>query len=96
MLNVMQRGVLNLADGNNKEGPSSSSFDDNSDEFGVDRTEGSVPRDAGHPDVIDAVLSFPRLGEDVAELALPDHSSPERHVCGENNNMRSELCGTFN
>ena len=85
MLNVRQRG-LNLADGNDEEGPSSSCFDDNGDEFGVDRAELGVPRDAGHSDVIDAVLSFPRLGEDVAELALPDHSSPERHVCGDETN----------
>lgn len=82
-LNVKPRGP-NLADGNNEEGPSSAGFDDYGDEFGVDRAQGGVPRHAGHPDVVDAVLRFPRLGEDVAELALPDHTSPERHVCGEN------------
>lgn len=75
--------MLNLAKWNNEEGPSSAGFDDNRNEFGVDRTEGSVPRHAGHPDIVDAVLSFPRLGEDVAEFALSDHTSPERHVCRE-------------
>lgn len=81
MSNGMER-ELNLADRNNEEGPSSASFDDNSDELGVDRAEGAVPRHAGHSDVVDALLAFPRLSEDMAELALPDHASPERHTCG--------------
>jgi len=75
-------GASHLADGNDEEGPSSAGFDDNGDEFGVDRTEAGVPRHAGHPHVVDAVLGFPRLGKDVAELALPDDTAPERHVCG--------------
>lgn len=83
MLNVTEKGgELNLADRNNEEGPSSASFDDNGDKFGVDRTEGIVARHAGHSDIVDAVLRFPRLGKDVAELALPYHTSPERHICG--------------
>lgn len=80
MLDVTWRWS-NLADGNNEEGPSSAGFDDDGDEFGVDRTEGTVPRHAGHSDIVDAVLGFPRLGEDVPELTLPDHTSSERHVC---------------
>lgn len=87
----------NLADRNDEEGPPSSGFDDDGDEFGADRAEGTVPSHAGHSDVVDAVLSFPRLGEDVAELALPDHTSPERHICGggKNKHMTSELDGKF-
>lgn len=72
-------GKLNLANGDNKEGPSSASLDNNCNEFWVDCTEGTVPGDAGHADVIDAVLAFPHLGKDVAELALSDHTSSERH-----------------
>lgn len=78
-----------LADRNNEECPSSPRFDDNSNEFGVDRTEGAVPRHPGHSDVVDAVLGLPRLGEDVAEFALPHHTTPERHVCGETRGRRS-------
>lgn len=70
-----------LGDRNDEERPSSAGFDDHSDEFRVDGTEGAVPGHTRHPDVVDAVLALPRLGEDVAELALPDHPSPERHIC---------------
>lgn len=77
----------NLGDGNNEEGPSSTSFDDDGDELGVDRGEGTVPRHPGHPDVVDAVLRLPCLRKDVAELALPDHT-PERHRCGERGTTR--------
>lgn len=81
--------MLNLANRYNKEGSSSTSFNDNCNEFWVDCTEGTVPGDAGHADIIDAVFTFPYLGKDVAELALPDHTSSERHFCGgkENNNQ---------
>ncbi len=96
MLNVTQRG-LNLADRNDEEGPASAGFDDDGDEFGADRAEGAVPRHAGHSDVVDAVLGFPRLGEDVAELALPDHTSPERHSWGgkKKKHTRSESGGKY-
>lgn len=70
-------GKLNLANWDNKEGSSSASFNYNRNEFWVDRTQGTVPGDAGHADVIDAVLAFPHLGKDVAELALSDHTSSE-------------------
>lgn len=82
---------MNLANRNDEESPSPAGLDDDGDEFGVDGAEGSVPRYAGHSDVVNAVLSFPRLGEDVAELALPDHTSPERHVCGGKNKNRVTL-----
>lgn len=70
---------LNLANRDHEEGPSSASFNDNRNEFWVDRTQGTVPGDAGHADIIDAVLTFPHLCKDVAELALSDHTSSERH-----------------
>lgn len=75
----MWREKLNLANWDNKEGPSSTSFNDNCNELWVDGTEWTVPGDAGHADVIDTVFAFPHLGKDVAELALPDHTSSERH-----------------
>lgn len=85
-------GRLNLADGDDEEGPPSAGLDDDGDEFGVDGAEAAVPRHAGHPDVVDAVLGFPRLREDVAELALADHTAPERHVCGSGGgNMKSHV-----
>ncbi|KAK0149436.1 hypothetical protein N1851_009834 [Merluccius polli] len=64
------------------EGPSPASLYDDSDELGVDGAEGAVPGDARHPDVVDAMLRFPGLGEDMAELALPDNSPSEGHDCG--------------
>lgn len=70
----------NLADWNDEEGSSSTCFDDNGDKFGVDRTEGTVPCNPGHSYVVNAVLGFPSLGEDVAEFALSDHTSPEGHA----------------
>ena len=70
----------NLVDRNIEEAPSSTRFDDDGDEFGVDGAERRVPSHPGHPDVIDAVLGFPCLGKDVAELALSDHTTPERHI----------------
>lgn len=73
-----EESELNLADRNDEEGPSSARFDDNGDEFGVDRAKGAVPRRAGQADVVNALLAFPHLGVDMAELALPDKS----HTCG--------------
>lgn len=75
----MWREKLNLANWDNKEGPSSTSFNNNCNELWVDGTERTVPSDAGHADVVDAVFAFPHLGKDVAKLALPDHTSSERH-----------------
>lgn len=76
------RPPSHLADRHDEEGPASSGFDDDGDELGVDGTEGVVPRHPGHSDVVDAVLGFPRLRKDVAELALTDHASAERHDGG--------------
>lgn len=71
---------LNLVDWNDEEGPSSACFDDDGEEFWVDRTEGTVPRHTGHSDIVDAVLGLPRLSKNMAELALPHHAAPERHT----------------
>lgn len=73
--------IPNLADGHDEKGASAAGLDDDGDELGVDGAERGVPRHAGHAHVVDAVLGLPGLGEDVAELALPDHTSPERHIC---------------
>lgn len=83
---MQQQRWSNLADRDHKEGSSSSGFDDDGDEFGADRTQGTVPGNAGHSDVVDAVFGLPRLSKNVAEFALPDHASPERHICGDEKN----------
>lgn len=54
---------------------------DDSDKLGVDGTEGAIPRDPGHADVIVALVVPHGLAEHVTELAL-SHNSPH-HICRE-------------
>lgn len=48
---------------------------DDGDKLGVDGTEGAIPRDPGHADVIVALVVPHGLAEHVTELAL-SHNSP--------------------
>lgn len=56
------------------EGTSTSSLHNDGQEFGVDGTEGAVPRDLGHTDVLVGLVSLCCLPKHMAELALPNHT----------------------
>lgn len=71
--------VAHLLQGQDNEGSPTAGVDDDGNEFGVDSTEGAVPRDPGHADVIVALVVPHRLAENVTELAL-SHNSPH-HIC---------------
>lgn len=61
-----------LVEREDKEGSAPAGFHNDGNELGVDRTEGAVPGDPGHPDVIVALVVLGRLAKDVSELADPD------------------------
>lgn len=83
----------NLADGDHEENPAASRFDDDGNELGVDGAQRAVPRHPRHSHVVQAVLGFPCLREDMAELALPHHTSPERHfACQEWKILDLKVC----
>lgn len=71
--------MTHFLQGEDKKGPSPAGIDDDGHKLGVDGTEGAVPCDPGHADVIVALVVPHRLAEDVAELAL-SHNSPQ-HIC---------------
>lgn len=56
------------------EGSAPTGLYNDGNKFGVNRTEGTVPGDPWHPDVIVALIIFHRLAKNMAELALPDHT----------------------
>jgi len=70
-----QRGA-HLLQRKYKKGSSPAGVYDDGNKFGVDGTEGAVPCDPGHADVIVALVVPHGLTEDVAELAL-SHNSPQ-------------------
>jgi hypothetical protein len=65
--------VTYLAERNGQEGSSACSFNDNSQELGVDSTEVCIPRILGDPDVVVALISFLSLAEDMTELRSPNN-----------------------
>lgn len=72
--------IPHLGQRQDNEGTSTPSLHNNGQEFGVDRTEGAVPCDLGHPDVLVGLVSLCGLPKHMAELALPNHTSA--HGCG--------------
>lgn len=64
----------------NKEGSATAGFHDYGNKFRVDWTEGTVPCDLWHPDIIVALVILSRLAKDVTEFALSYNSF---HICVE-------------
>lgn len=65
-------GIRYLAERKDQEGSSPAGFHDDGHELGVDGTEGAVPGDPGHPDVVVALVILGRLAEDVSKLTDSD------------------------
>lgn len=65
-------GLRYLVERKDQEGSSPAGFHDDGHKLGVDGTEGAVPGDPGHPDVIVALVVLDRLAKDVSELTDPD------------------------
>lgn len=64
----------------NKESSATAGIDDYGNKFRVDWTEGAVPCDLWHPDIIVALVILSRLAKDVTEFALSYNSF---HICVE-------------
>lgn len=62
-----------------QEGSPAAGIHDDGHEAGVDGAEGAVPGDAGHADVVVALVVLHRLAKDVPEFALSYH--PPHGVC---------------
>lgn len=62
----------------NEESSTTTGFNDYGNKLGVDCTEGAVPCDPWHPDIIVALVIFYRLAKDVTEFATPYNSF---HIC---------------
>lgn len=67
----------------------STSIHDYGNKFGVNRAEGAVPRDPGHPDVIVALVILHRLAEHMPELTLS--YNPSEHICREEQEKNDKL-----
>lgn len=65
--------------GQHQEGSPTTGIHDDGHKAGVDSTEGAVPGDARHADVIVALVVLHCLAEDVPEFALSYH--PPHRVC---------------
>lgn len=62
-----------------QEGSPTAGIHDDGHEAGVDGAEGAVPGDAGHADVVVALVVLHRLAKNVPEFALSYH--PPHRVC---------------
>ena len=72
--------LTDLGDGQDEERSSSTGFNDDRQELGVDGAERAVPRHLGNSDVIVHLLCLDTLAEDMAELTLPYNAATHRCV----------------
>lgn len=74
----------------NEESSTTAGVNNYGNKLGVDWTEGTVPCDSWHADIIVALVILCRLAEDMTEFALPYISS---HICAE---KKSQICQLSN